>query len=389
MMLQGIRVIELASYVAGPGACALLAEWGADVIKVETPAGDPFRGFYASVGRDDAENRVFENDNRSKRSIALDLKTDADAEVLRRLVASADVFVTNTRPQSLERLGLSWEQLRAIKPDLIFANFTGYGPVGEDADKPGFDITAFWARSGLCALTTVKGGDPAQLRTGIGDHMSAMGLAAGVTAALFHRERTGEGQKIETSLLRMGVYAGSCEHSVQLQMGKLASTKPRPEAINPLNNFFKTADGQWFVIVPRQGTDDWPGFCRAIDRPDLIDDERFNGIRKRRTNGPEVVAALDAGFGAMTWDQARAALAREKLVFSPVQSVAQATQDPQAIAAGCYTEIADGQGGSMRIPATPIDFGVPLPPARPAPALDADGAAIRAELGLAMPAAVA
>lgn len=154
-MLNGIRVVELASYVAAPGACGILADWGAEVIKVEPPAGDPFRHFFKSVGRDDAENRVFDNDNRGKRSIALDLTDAGDAAVLRRLVASADVFVTNTRPASLERLGLGWEQLRAIKPDLIFASFTGYGNAGAEADKPGFDITAFWARSGLCALTSV------------------------------------------------------------------------------------------------------------------------------------------------------------------------------------------------------------------------------------------
>ncbi len=381
-MLQGIRVVELATYVAGPGAAGLLADWGAEVIKVEAPGGDPFRGFYASVGRDDAENRVFENDNRGKRSIMLDLAAPADAEVLRRLLATADVFITNTRPQSLERLGIGWDQLRAIKPDLIFANFTGYGPVGPDADKPGFDITAFWARSGLCALTTVKGGDPAQLRTGIGDHMSAMGLAAGVMAALFHRERTGEGQKLETSLLRMGVYAASSEHAVQLQMGKLASTKSRAEAINPLNNFFRTADGQWFVAVPRQGADDWPRFARAIGAPELIEDARFNSIRQRRANGPELVALLDAGFGTMRWEEVEAALTREKLVFSPVLSVAQTTQDPQANAAGCYVDLPGDDGIPMRVPATPIDFGAARPTPRRAPALNADGDAIRAELGI-------
>ena len=382
-MLQGIRVVELATYVAGPGACALLADWGAEVIKVEAPGGDPFRHFFRAVGRDDAENRVFENDNRGKRSIVLDLSRANDAEVLSRLLATADVFVTNTRPQSLERLGIAWEQLRAIKPDLIFASFTGYGTAGPDADQPGFDITAFWARSGLCALGTVKGTEPAQLRTGIGDHMSAMGLAAGVLAALYHRERTGEGQKLETSLLRMGVYAGSCEHAVQLQVGKLASTKGRTEAHNPLNNFFKTADGQWFVVVPRQGADEWPRFAAAIGRPDVAADERFTSIRARRTNAAAVVALLDTGFAAMSWDEVRAALTREKLIFAPVQSVAQTTQDPQAIAAGCYVDIAGDGGAALRVPATPIDFGISLPASRRAPTLDADGAAIRAELGIA------
>lgn len=381
-MLNGIRVVELASYVAGPGACGLLADWGAEVIKVEPPAGDPFRQFFGSIGRDDAENRVFDNDNRGKRSIALDLTQPDDAEVLRRLVATADVFVTNTRPASLERLGIGWEQLRAIKPDLIFANFTGYGTSGPEADKPGFDITAFWARSGLCALTTVKGQDPAQLRTGIGDHMAAMGLVSGIMAALFHRERTGEGQKIETSLLRMGVYAASCEHAIQLQMNKLASTKARPEAVNPLNNFFRTSDGQWLVMVPRQGSGDWPRVARALKHPEWLEDARFGSIRDRRANGPALVAMMDEAFGAMTWEEAQVALESEKLIFGPVQSVAQATQDPQAIAAGCYVDVAGADGAAVRLPATPIDFGVPIPRPALAPTLDEDGQAIRAELGL-------
>lgn len=382
-MLQGIRVVELASYVAAPGACGILADWGAEVIKVEPPAGDPFRQFFTSIGRDDAENRVFDNDNRGKKSIALDLTDPGDAEVLRRLVATADVLVTNTRPASLERLGIGWEQLRAIKPDLIFANFTGYGTSGPEADKPGFDITAFWARSGLCALTTIKDSDPAQLRTGIGDHMAAMGLVAGIMGALFHRARTGEGQKLETSLLRMGVYAASAEHAIQLQMGKLASTKSRAEAINPLNNFFRTGDGQWFVIVPRQGSGDWPGVARAVGHDEWLADPRFGGVRERRANAAALVAMLDDAFGAMTWDAVRAALDAERLIFGPVQSVAQATRDPQALAAGCYVDVAAGGAEPVRLPATPIDFGVAMPRPGLAPALDADGATIRAELGLA------
>jgi crotonobetainyl-CoA:carnitine CoA-transferase CaiB-like acyl-CoA transferase len=383
-MLNGIRVVELASYVAGPGACGILSDWGAEVIKVEPRTGDPFRQFFGSIGLDNLENRVFDNDNRGKRSIALDLNDAEDAEVLRRLVATADVFVTNSRPASLERLGLGWDQLKAMKPDLILANFTGYGSSGADADKPGFDITAFWARSGLCSLTSVKGGDPAQLRTGIGDHMSAMGLVAGIMGALFHRERTGEGQKLETSLLRMGVYAASSEHAIQLQMNKLASTKPRAETVNPLNNFFRTADDQWFVTVPRQGSGDWPRVARAIGRPDLLDDPRFTGVRDRRTNGAALVALLDAAFGAMTWAEAQAALEAENLIFGPVQTVAQTTRDPQAIAAGCYIDVAGTDGTPIRLPATPIDFEAYRPVPRLSPALDADGAAIRAELGIAV-----
>lgn len=379
-MLTGIRVVEWASYVAAPGACAVLADWGAEVIKVEPPAGDPFRRFFAAVGRDDpGENRVFENDNRGKRSIALDLKQEADAATLRALLATADVFVTNVRPASLARLGIDWGQLRAANPRLIFAGFTGYGTSGPDADEPGFDITAFWARSGLAHLATVKGGEPIPLRTGIGDHTAALGLVAGIVAALFHRERTGEGQRLEGSLLRTGVYAASSEHAIQLQLGKLASTRPRHDAVNPLGNSFRTADARWFMLVPRTGADDFAALAQALGRDEWLADARFATVRTRREHGAALVDLLDAAFAALAWDDLRSKLAAARLVFAEVQSVAEVTRDPQALAAGCYTTLGQGDA-AVTIPATPIDFGVPLPSVARAPALDADGAAIRAEL---------
>lgn len=380
-MLNGIRVVEFASYVAAPGACGLLADWGAEVIKVESKHGDPMRQFFASVGRDDTENRVFEVDNRGKKSIVLDIAAEEDAAIMRALILSADVFVTNVRPASLRRAGLGWEQLRTTKPDLIFASFTGFGPTGPDADKPGFDITAFWARSGLCSLASIKGGDPVPLRTGIGDHMAAVALAGAICAALLHRERTGEGQQVETSLLRMGIYASASEQAVQLQAGRLASTKGRPDAVNPLNNFFQTGDGRWLVMVPRQGSSDWPKIARALAHADWLEDSRFEGARARRNNGPALVALMDEAFGAMSWDEAAAALDSEGLIWGPVQTVAQAIDDPQAQAAGCFVTITGADGAPMVVPNGPIDFGARAGgDLRRAPHLDEHGAALRAEL---------
>ncbi|MES2987920.1 MAG: CoA transferase [Pseudomonadota bacterium] len=378
-MLNGIRIVELASYVAGPGACALLADWGAEVIKVEAKQGDPWRHFFASVGREDTENRVFETDNRGKRSIALDISDPTDAATLRALILSADVFVSNTRPASLARAGLGWETLRALKPNLIFANFTGFGTSGPEADKPGFDITAFWARSGLCSLMTVKGSEPAQLRTGIGDHMAALGLAGAVCAALLHRERTGEGQKVETSLLRMGVYAGASEHAIQLQVGRLASTRPRVEAPNPINNFFRTSDERWFVMVPRTGSADWVKLANALGHPEWLEDERFQGVRARRTNGVALVTLLDAAFTSLSWDAMAELLDTAGIIWGPVQTVGQVSKDPQAFAAGCFVEVSDADGVRL-LPAGPIDFGaMPSPKYRPAPKLDEHGDDLRSE----------
>lgn len=380
-MLQGIRVIELASYVAGPGACGLLADWGADVIKVETQSGDPWRLFFASVGRSDAENRVFETDNRGKRSIVLDITDTADAAVMRDLIASADVFVTNARPGSLKRAGLDWDTLHAASPGLIFANITGYGPTGPDANKPGFDANAFWARSGLCALTSIKDHDPAPLRTGIGDHVVAISVAGAVCAALLHRERTGEGQKVETSLLRMGVYAGASEHAVQLQTGRLASTKGRHEAFNPLNSYFRTSDGRWFLIMSRQGSGEWKRIATAAGLVEYIDDERFAGGRARKANAAAMVDLLDASFAAMSWDEMSTALDEQGVIWGPVQTVAQVTEDPQAEAAGCYVQVAADTGEPLRVPAGPVDFSALSKGVyRRAPLLGEHGAAIREEL---------
>lgn len=378
-MLSGIRVVELATYIAAPGACALLADWGAEVIKIEAPGGDPHRQYFGFTGDEIGENRVFDLDNRGKRSMVLDLAQQAERETLHRLIATADVFVTNTRDASLKRMGLDYDSLRAALPGLIYVQFTGYGTEGPDAAKPGFDLTAFWARSGLCSLATVKGGEPPQLRTGIGDHTASLALTAGIAAALFHRERTGQGQKIEGSLLRTGIYVGASEHAIQLQLGRLASPKPRHQAVNPISNFFRSADDRWFIVVPRAGsTADWPRIARAAGRPELLDDPRFASVRSRREHVAALVDALDAAFGAMPFDAIAAALEREDVIFAPVQSVGEAVRDPQAIAAGCFEPIA-GEAEAL-LPAGPLRFGVPTRAPSRAPALDADGAAIRATL---------
>tara|TARA_R100000935_G_C2839007_1_gene169913 strand:- start:1222 stop:2385 length:1164 start_codon:yes stop_codon:yes gene_type:complete len=383
-MLNGIRVVELATYVAAPAAGALLADYGADVIKVEGVAGDPMRQFFASVGRDsDGENKVFGTDNRGKRSVVIDISSPEGREEMLTLIETADVFLTNARPASLTRAGLDWSSLKTIKPDLIYASFTGYGEAGEEADKPGFDIAAFWARTGLCWLTTVKGGPPAQLRTGIGDHTASLAMLSGILGALYHRERTGEGQKVASSLVRTGVYAAASEHAVQMQLGKIGSTKSRHEAVNPVNNFFQTSDGRWIVIVPRQGPGDWPALAAAAGRSQLVVDPRFASIRDRRANAAALVDELDTAFGAMTFDQVAAALDRENMIWGPVLTVGQAVRDPQLRAAGCYVNVEGeepGAGGGELV-SGPIDFEcLPRRNLSPAPSVGEHTAEIRAEM---------
>lgn len=358
-MLEGIRVIEMATYIAAPGAGGILADWGAEVIKVEPLSGCPMRNFFKSVGVDHLKgNPVFDLDNRGKRSVALNTATPEGVEAIKRLVKDADVFLTNVRPGGLERAGLDYESLKKVNPKLVYATVSGYGLQGPDRDRPGFDMAAFYARSGLGAITTPKGQEPAPLRTAVGDHTTSMATTAGILGALLERQRTGKGRLVEASLLRTGIYALGSDMSIQLKFGKLGSTKSRHEAINPLNNFFKTSDGIWIAIIPRQGSVDWDAICKAIGQPKMIEDPRFKSSRDRRANGTELVDILDTAFAQHDLEYWTKALDEQDMVWAPMMPPADVAADPQAEAAGAFFDVPENDGsGTFRAPASPIRFG--------------------------------
>ncbi|MCK5909960.1 MAG: CoA transferase [Caulobacter sp.] len=381
-MLEGLRVVELATYIAAPGAAGIMADWGADVIKVEPPEGDPMRRFFDTIGSDQDANPVFELDNRGKRAVVLDIRSDLGREALKALVATADVFLTNVRPAALARAGLDHETLRAANPRLIYASLTGYGLTGPDADKPGMDVAAFWSRAGVGAITAPKGSEPFPIRTGMGDHVTSLATVSAILAAVYERERTGSGRLVETSLLRTGVYAIGSDMAIQLRLGKLASTRGRREAVQPLANFYKTADGRWICLLPRQGSVDWPRIAAAAGRPELVDDPRFASAKARREHGEALVDILDAAFGAMTYAEAAEALDAGDITWAPYQTPRELAEDAQAEAAGCFVQTPDGRGGTFRAPAAPARFPGALDgPRGPAPALGADTAAVFRELG--------
>ncbi|WP_299014128.1 CaiB/BaiF CoA-transferase family protein [uncultured Caulobacter sp.] len=381
-MLEGLRVVELATYIAAPGAAGIMADWGADVIKVESPDGDPMRRFFDTIGSDQDANPVFELDNRGKRAVVLDIRSDLGREALKALVATADVFLTNVRPAALARAGLDHETLRAANPRLIYASLTGYGLTGPDADKPGMDVAAFWSRAGVGAITAPKGSEPFPIRTGMGDHVTSLATVSAILAAIYERERTGSGRLVETSLLRTGVYAIGSDMAIQLRLGKLASTRGRREAVQPLANFYKTADGRWICLLPRQGSVDWPRIAAAAGRPELVDDPRFASAKARRAHGEALVDILDAAFGAMTYAEAAEALDAGDITWAPYQTPRELAEDAQAEAAGCFVQTPDGRGGTFRAPAAPARFlGALDGPRGPAPALGADTAAVFRELG--------
>ncbi|MEL7043039.1 MAG: CaiB/BaiF CoA-transferase family protein [Pseudomonadota bacterium] len=357
-MLEGIKVIEHATYMAAPGAGSILSDWGAEVIKIEPPGGDPIRNFFSTIGTDIQDNPVFDFDNRGKKSIVLDTRTADGQDVLRKLAQDADVFLTNVRPGGLSRSGLDYASLHKINPKLVYCTLTGYGLEGPDADKPGFDVASFWSRAGVGHLTVPKGQDPFALRTAFGDHTTSMAAAAGICAALVKAQRTGEGQLVEASLLRAALFAMGSDFAIQLFFGRIGSTKSRHEQIQPLMNFFKTKDGAWICIVSRQGNVDWPPLCRVMERPDLIDDTRYTTGKSRRMHAAELVTLMDDAFGKYTKAEIAERLDAEAIAWAPVQTLAEVAADPQVHAAGGITQVpsASGDGKTFASPASPIRF---------------------------------
>ena len=356
-MLEGIKVIEMATYIAAPSAGGIMADWGADVIKIEPLGGCPMRKFYASAMTDDyPDNPVSALDNRGKRAIAVNTGTDEGREIVRKLVADADVFLTNVRPGQLKQQGLDYDALKALNPKLVYASVTGFGLEGEEADKPGFDTAAFNAKSGFGWIMTPKGSAPAPLRTAAGDHITGIATASGILAALLKAQRTGEGELVESSLVRSAAYAVGCDFGTWLRYGRIARSRPRDAAIVAINNYYMTKDQCWLFLNGRPGEPDWPDVARAIGRADLIDDERFGSLRDRRRNGEALIALIDEAFSQKTLEDWKPILDAANLIWSPVQTFEQSFNDPQMHAAGVFVDQPKSDGTSYKNIATPIRF---------------------------------
>jgi crotonobetainyl-CoA:carnitine CoA-transferase CaiB-like acyl-CoA transferase len=353
--LEGIKVVEAGIWVAGPAAAGILADWGADVIKIEAPDGDPLRGMSNPARRTDV-NPPFEMDNRGKRSVAINLADPEGYRAARRLIDSADVFVTNLLPRAVDRLRLTYDDLRPENPGLIYCRVTGYGPTGPDRDRPSFDAAAYWSRSGIMASLEEPGCDPPNPRGGFGDHSTAVAAAAGICAALVARARTGEGQIVDASLYRTGVYTMSWDLSMQLRVGAVVPQTGRGAVNNPLVNPYKAGDGRWFYLVNLQADRYWQGFCRAIGREDLPADPRYADIRTRRTHAAELIAELDRVFATRPRDAWGDAFDREGIVWAKVQTIDEVASDPQAIEAGAFVEVPDAAGVAVRMVAPPAGF---------------------------------
>ncbi|WP_296459168.1 CaiB/BaiF CoA-transferase family protein [Phenylobacterium sp.] len=356
MLLQGLKVVDFTAYIAGPGTAAILGDWGAEVIKVERPEGDNMRHVFADLKNDLGANPTFEVDNRGKRGVVLDITKPAGRDALAKLAETADVFLTNTRPASLRKYGLDEATLRKANPRLVYAVITGYGLEGPDAHLPGFDVTAFWARSGIAYMTAPKGAEPFMRTSGMGDHSTSLATVSAILAALYEREKTGVGRLVQTSLLATGVYLWGSDLAVQLKFGRVASVRSRDNPMNALANHFKSSDGHWFVHNPRGGHGGWEKFLHAAGREDLVTDERFASGKARRANARDLAVELEAAFAALPMAEIARRLNDADLVWAPLQVPAEVAADPQIAAAGAFIEIEDGQGGTFRSVAAPARF---------------------------------
>jgi crotonobetainyl-CoA:carnitine CoA-transferase CaiB-like acyl-CoA transferase len=328
----------------------------------------------------------FELYNRGKKSIALDINTIEGQALVDELVATADVFITNMRPQFLERVRLDHETLLKKYPRLVYASLTAYGLTGPDRDAPGYDHSAFQGRTGVADRATPPGAVPTTLPGGMGDNITAITTVAGIMGALFHRTQSGRGQLVASSLLRTGIYSIGMDVSTRLGLGRISAPPVRTKPSNPLFNLYKAADDKWFWLAGTESERHWPKVVKAFERPDLAEDERFATPRDRRRNATELVAAIESLVACKTRNEWAVVFREHDVWWAPVSSVEEVLHDPQAMAAGAFVkvpgQVAAESIGDFNGVATPIDFGgTPIVLHSPPPAVGADADSLLQEIG--------
>jgi formyl-CoA transferase len=333
-IFHGLKVLDCASFIAAPAAATVLSDFGADVIKIEPPgAGDPYRNLPNLPGYPKSEhNYAWHLEARNKRSIALDLARPEAQAVLRRLVTDADVFITNFPPTVRKKLGLTYEMLAPLNPRLIYASFTGYGEKGAEADKPGFDSNAYWARSGLMDLVRAdETTTPARSIAGMGDHPCAMAFYGAIVTALYQRERTGKGSHVASNLMANGVWAASVLAQAKLCGATFAERRPRERALNAVANHYRCQDGRWIMLSVLNEEKQFPILARCLGRPDLIEDPRFATKAGRHGHSVELIGEFDAVFATQPLAEWRKRLDGNGIVFGVVGILDDIPGDQQMI----------------------------------------------------------
>jgi formyl-CoA transferase len=380
-VFSGLKVVELASFIAAPAAATMLSDFGADVIKVEAPGmGDPQR-LLSSIPPSPAANGNYSWHlaNRNKRGMSINLKSEGGTEILKRLVEWADVLITNFPHGTREGLHLGYEEVSSWNPRIIYADITGFGDAGPDAQLPGFDLTAFWSRSGLLASTRDAGAPPTSPPWGSGDYTTAVAIYAAITTALYHRERTGRGANVGTSLLATGVWATGTLVSAALAGAKPYELNDRNKPVNALTNPYECGDGRWIMLAARRSA--WPILAKAIGRADLLSDPRFSDAEAVGQHAGELAAVLDAEFRSQPLAHWKEVLDKARIPFGVVHTPEEAAEDPQLRAAEIVVPI-EGAADLDYTVNNPLTLrGLPRVPSRRAPEHGEHNAEILVELG--------
>jgi crotonobetainyl-CoA:carnitine CoA-transferase CaiB-like acyl-CoA transferase len=361
-VLAGVKVLEVAAWTFVPAAGAVLAEWGADVVKVEHPVGgDPQRGLITSglvPAGAGGVNYMIEVPNRGKRSIGIDLSTEGGREILLRLAAGSDVFLTNFLPSVRKKLGIDLDDIRAVNPDIIYVRGSGHGIKGPDADKPGYDGVSYWARGGIAAALTPSSAEwPIGSRPAFGDIMGGQTIAGGIAAALFKRARTGETSVVDVSLLGLALW----NLSPDVTAAKLYEKSPTPQfdrssSPNPLVGNYRTKDDRYITLMMLQSDKFWPEVAGLLGLGELVADERFADAAARFHNRAELIKVFDETFASRTFAEWKAALAPLTGAWGPLQSALELHDDPDVVANGYLPTVTSQAGAPFAMPANPVQF---------------------------------
>ena len=358
--LEGIRVLEAANWLAAPSAAALMADLGADVVKIENPVGDPWRAMQMrgqQPGWDPQRDvdAAFELDNRGKRGIALSLEQPAAVAAVHRLVEQADIFITNLTAPRIERYDLSAEKLQQLKPDLIYVVLTGYGTRGPDAPMSAFDYSAFWSRSGIMGLIGEPDGAPIPCRPGQGDHATSLNLLAATLAALRLRDQSGDGQRVEVTLQRTGAWTIGADVSAALITRRQPARIDRVNPSNPLFNSYETADGRWLMLVMPTPDRHWPLTCRALGREEWVAEARYGSLELRSEATTGLTAAIAEAIRSQPLNYWTPRFNAEGLTWAPVAELPEVIEDPQMIEMDAWSTI-EGLHGPFETLNTPFDI---------------------------------
>lgn len=356
-LLSGIRVVELASIIMAPACATVLADFGADVVKIEPPTGDQNRYIHLLTGMPESEMPfAYLQANRSKKGIVLNLKDPDGIGILHRLLESADIFITNFRPGAIGRMDLRYEDIKARYPKLIYAQASGFGEEGAEADRPGYDVITYWCRSGIEGTMFPAEGWLAGSPPGSGDNPSGMALFGSIMAALYRREKTGEGCKVLTSLLANGAWANSCLIQAQLCGANFLEKRPRKDSYNFIGLHYRTQDERLLKLSIANIDRDWPAFCRAMGRDDLIDDPKFATAPVRAEHMSELISILDGIFGSHDLAHWRNMLKEHDIPHAILPEYSEIAADAQMEANGVFTQYEHPRFGALRTVNSPISI---------------------------------